>query len=415
MSQLLIEGGYPLCGVIDVQGAKNSVLPILSAALMSDGECSVLNFPEITDTYVAIDILRALGAKVVKQQDCITINAKNADGYEIPYGLMRKMRSSIMFLGSILAKNKKAVISLPGGCELGQRPIDIHLAALRKMGVNIEENHGFLECSHSGLKGCEISLSFPSVGATENIMLAAVKADGVTDIYNAAREPEIEDLARFLVKMGARIKGAGTDHISIEGVSSLSGCTHRVIPDRIVAGTYLCAVAATRGNALLKNICPLHIYAVTSLLKEAGCDIKIYDDAVSIECDKLKSVPLVRTMPYPGFPTDEQAPFMALMSIASGNTLFIETIFENRFKHVGELLRMGAKITTEGRVSLVEGVKKLHSATVQATDLRGGAGLAVAALAAEGSTVISSVEHIYRGYENFEYNISELGGKIKKI
>lgn len=411
----MIEGGYPLCGVVNVQGAKNSVLPILSAALMSDGECSVLNFPEITDTYVAIDILRALGAKVTKHQDEITVNAKNADGCEIPYGLMRKMRSSIMFLGSILSRNRKAIISLPGGCELGQRPIDIHLSALRKMGVTIEENHGFLECYHSGLRGCEISLSFPSVGATENIMLAAVKADGITDIYNAAREPEIEDLANFLVKMGAKIKGAGTDHISVSGVKFLSGCTHRVIPDRIVAVTYLCAVAATRGNALLKNICPLHIGAVTSLLKEAGCGIKIYDDSVSIECDGLKNVPLVRTMPYPGFPTDAQAPFMALMSVASGNTLFVETIFENRFKHIGELLRMGAKIKAEGRVALVEGVKTLHSAAVQATDLRGGAGLVVAGLAAEGTTVISSAEHIYRGYENLEHNISELGGKIKKI
>lgn len=415
MSQLLIDGGYPLCGVVDIQGAKNSVLPILSAALLSDGECSIMNFPDITDTYVAIDILRALGAKVVKQRDCITVRSDSADGCEIPYGLMRKMRSSIMFLGAILARNKKAVISLPGGCELGQRPIDIHLSSLKKMGVKIEENHGFLECSHSGLKGCEISLSFPSVGATENIMLAAVKADGVTDIYNAAREPEIGDLADFLTKMGAEIIGAGTDHISIRGVSKLSGCVHKVIPDRIVAITYLCAVAATRGNALFKNICPAHIYAATSLLKEAGCKVKVYDDSVSIECDKLKSLPLIRTMPYPGFPTDAQAPFMALMSVASGNTVFVETIFENRFKHIGELVRMGAKITNEGRVALVEGVKSLHSADVQATDLRGGASLVVAGLAAEGSTIISSAEHIYRGYENFEFNISELGGKIKKI
>lgn len=415
MSQLLIDGGYPLCGVVNIQGAKNSVLPILSAALVSDGECSVTNFPDISDTYVAIDILRALGAKVIKEKDSISVKANNADGYEIPYCLMRKMRSSIMFLGAILTRNKKAVISLPGGCELGQRPIDIHLSSLKKMGVEIKENHGFLECSHNGLHGAEISLSFPSVGATENIMLAAVKAEGVTDIYNAAKEPEIEDLADFLTKMGARISGAGTDHISVSGVSSLSGCVHKVIPDRIVAVTYLCAVAASRGNALLKNICPSHIYAAASLLKEAGCDIKIYGDAVSVSCDKLKAVPLVRTMPHPGFPTDAQAPFMAMMSIASGNTVFVETIFENRFKHIGELVRMGAKITSEGRVALVEGVKNLHSADVLATDLRGGAGLVVAGLAAEGTTVISAAEHIYRGYENIEFNISELGGKIKKI
>lgn len=246
-------------------------------------------------------------------------------------------------------------------------------------------------------------------------MLAAVKADGVTEIHNAAREPEIEDLADFLCKMGAKIKGAGTDHVVIRGVEKLDGCDHSVIPDRIVAATYLCAVAATGGNALLKNVNPLHITTVTSMLEESGCRLKIYEDAVSAECDRVSAPPLIRTMPYPGFPTDAQAPFMALASVARGNTLFVETIFENRFKHVGELLRMGAKITTEGRVALVEGVGKLHSASVQATDLRGGAGLVIAGLAAEGASVISSAEHIFRGYENLEENIAELGGRIKKL
>lgn len=415
MSQLLIEGGYPLCGVVGIQGAKNSVLPILSAALLSDGECVVRNFPDITDTDAAIDILRALGAKVTRRDDCITVNAKNADGYEIPDCLMRKMRSSIMFLGAILSRSKKAVVSLPGGCELGRRPIDIHLSALKKMGVEINENHGFLECSHNGLCGAEINLSFPSVGATENIMLAAVKAEGDTEIHNAAREPEIEDLAVFLRKMGAKIKGAGSDRITIRGVKKLSGCEHSVIPDRIVAATYLCAVAATRGNALIKNVCPQHLCTVTSILGEAGCSLNIYEDAISVECEKLTALPMIRTMPYPGFPTDAQAPFMALSSTASGNTLFVETIFENRFKHVDELVRMGAKITTEGRVALVDGVKKLHSASVQATDLRGGAGLVIAGLSADGKTVISSAEHIFRGYENLEENLTELGGRIKKL
>ena len=412
MSKLKVEGGNPLCGVVDIQGAKNSVLPILAATLVSDGECVIEGCPDIRDTHTAIEILEALGARVTKQPGYMTIDASSAGRYEIPDHLMRKMRSSIMFLGAILTRNRRALATFPGGCELGQRPIDLHLSALRKLGVQIDEAYGVLDCRHDGLKGCEITLTFPSVGATENVMLAAVKAEGLTILNNPAKEPEIEDLQSFLNKMGARISGAGSSRIVIQGVKKLSGVTYRSIPDRIVAATYMCAVAGTRGNALFKNVVPQHLSAVLSLLSDAGCEIRCYEDSVSLECSRLRSVNPVRTMPYPGFPTDAQAPFMALMARAEGTSVFVETIFENRYKHVGELVRMGANITAEGRVAVVNGVKRLYGAPVEAFDLRGGAALVVAGLCAEGETVVSNAEHIYRGYENLIGCIGDLGGKI---
>lgn len=412
MSKIVIEGGYPLCGVIDIQGAKNSILPILAAAFLADGDCIIENCPDISDTHAAIEILRALGSTVTIHGNTVYINSDCACGFEIPDSLMRKMRSSIMFLGAILGKKKRALVSFPGGCELGPRPIDLHISALSKMGVTIREEFGYLDCECKNIKGAVIDLSFPSVGATENIMLAAVKADGVTVINNAAKEPEIEDLQDFLVKMGAKITGAGSGKIVIEGVSKLNGTRHSVIPDRIVTATYLCAVAATGGNALLKKANAAHLGALLSFLRESGCEINIYDDALQVACDGLKGGHTVRTMPFPGFATDAQAVCMALMCKAKGSTVFIETIFESRFKQVGELLRMGAKITTEGRVAVTEGVKKLYGTTVEAGDLRGGASLVVAGLSADGTTVIDNAEHIYRGYENIEKNLSELGAKI---
>lgn len=412
MSKLKVEGGVPLCGVVEIQGAKNSILPIMAATLVADGECVIEGCPDIKDTHTAIEILQALGASVTKHNEYITIDASSADRYEIPDDLMRKMRSSIMFLGAILTRNRRALASFPGGCELGQRPIDLHLSALRKLGVTIDEEYGVLDCRHEGMTGCEITLSFPSVGATENVMLAAVKADGLTVLNNPAKEPEIEDLQNFLNRMGARISGAGSNRIVIQGVKKLNGVTYRTIPDRIVAATYMCAVAATRGNALLKNVNPQHLSAVTSLLSDAGCRIRSFEDTISLECDSLHAVKALRTMPYPGFPTDAQAPFMAMMTKAVGTSVFVETIFENRYKHTGELVRMGARITTEGRVAVVDGVKKLYGAPVEAFDLRGGAALVVAGLAAEGETLISHAEHIYRGYENIIGCVRDLGGRI---
>ncbi len=415
MPKLRIEGGNSLCGVIDIQGAKNSILPIMAATLVADGECVIENCPNISDTHTALEILQTLGAQVKHRGNTVRVDCRNVIDYEIPDALMRKMRSSVIFLGALLSRHGKAVISFPGGCELGPRPIDLHLAALEKMGVTIQEEFGSLFCRGEKMHGCEIPLAFPSVGATENIMLAAVRSHGTTVITNAAREPEIEDLQNFLNEMGANIRGAGSSTVVIQGVNSLSGCHHKVIPDRIVTATYLCAVAATRGNALLRNSCPRHNTALLSALRQCGCEIEERGDLLRIECDTLRAARRIRTMPYPGFPTDAQAPFMGLMCVAKGSTVFVETIFENRYKHIAELQRMGANITPEGRVAVVEGVKTLRGAPVQATDLRGGAALMIAALAAEGTTEISDIYHIDRGYEAPEQVLTQLGANICRL
>lgn len=416
MSRLIVRGGVPLCGVLSIQGAKNSVLPIMSAALLADGECVIKNCPKISDLKSALEILEALGARTETYADRVVVNAVKADKYVIPDDLMRKMRSSIMFLGAIVSKCGKARVSLPGGCDIGNRPIDLHLSSLEKMNISIEGKNGYLECVTAGIKGAEINLTFPSVGATENIMLAAVKADGKTVIRNAAREPEIVDLQNFLNAMGGNVKGAGTSEIRIKGVKRLHPVTYSIISDRIVAATYLCAVAASRGCALFKNINPEHLSSVISLLRDAGCVIDTYEDSISIDCEqikKIKRINSVRTMPYPGFPTDAGSPFVSLMCLAKGSTVFVETVFENRFKYIGELMRMGAKIKTEDRVAVIDGVDKLYGTTVKAHDLRGGAALCVAAVAAEGETVIDNAEYIKRGYESIDRDLSLLGANIR--
>ncbi len=415
MPKFRIEGANTLCGVIDIQGAKNSILPIMAATLVANGECVIENCPDISDTHTALEILQTLGAQVKHRGNTVWVDCKNVTDYEIPDPLMRKMRSSVIFLGALLTRHRKAVISFPGGCELGPRPIDLHLSALEKMGVEISEEFGSLFCRAEKLSGCEIPLAFPSVGATENVMLAAVRAQGTTVITNAAREPEIEDLQNFLNGMGAKISGAGTGTVLIRGVDSLTACRHSVIPDRIVTATYLCAVAATRGNALLRRTCPRHNSALLSALRQAGCEVEEFEDFIRISCDRLKAVRSVRTMPYPGFPTDAQAPFMGLMCGAKGSTVFVETVFENRYKHIAELQRMGANITPEGRVAVVEGVPKLRGASVKATDLRGGAALMIAGLAAEGITEISDIYHIDRGYQSPEVVLSQLGAHIQRL
>lgn len=417
MSKLLIEGGHRIKGEISVHGSKNSALPILAATFLLDSQSVIKNCPKLTDVNVAMKILRYLGCEVTIEDNVITVNPSDNIRSEIPDELMREMRSSIVFLGAIISRAGKARISMPGGCELGSRPIDLHLAALEQLGVIINEDHGYLECRCRGrLKGANISLSFPSVGATENIILAASTAFGETVIINAAREPEIVDLANFLNSCGAKISGAGESIIVIEGVEKLSGCEHNVIPDRIVATTFMAFAATTRGELLIKDINAEHISSVIPLFKSAGCYIKQYNQNLYIRADeRLNSVKMIRTMPYPGFPTDAQAQLMAMSCYADGTSVFVESIFENRFKHVPELTRMGAKINVEGRVAIVEGIAQLHSASVKCTDLRGGASLVVAALGANGLSDISDIHHIDRGYESIEKSLSSIGAYIKRV
>ena len=415
MKKLTVIGAKPLVGEVFVHGAKNAVLPLLAATLLSCGETTLNNCPNISDVDAAVKILMHLGCEVYFDGSSITVNSSEITRYDIPDNLMREMRSSLIFLGAILGRCKKAVLSMPGGCELGPRPIDIHIEALKALGAEIKEENGNIICSAPILKGCRINLPFPSVGATENAVLAASMAEGKTVITNAACEPEIVDLQNFLEKLGAKISGAGSPTITVEGCTLNCSAEYTVIPDRIAAATFLSAAASTKGKVLISNVCPKHIDTVTDALSEMGCAIKAYKDKVFIDASgNLKAIKPIVTKPYPGFPTDAQPVLMAATLKAEGTTVFVENIFSNRFRHVAELLRMGADIKTEGRVAMVSGVKKLHGASVVSTDLRGGAALLVAALGAEGKTDIFDIHHIERGYDSIEKSIRALGGEIYK-
>lgn len=417
MQKLIVEGEKKIDGEIVAQGAKNSSLPLLCACVLINGKVTLHNCPKLSDVYAATRILTCLGCKCKREDESVIIDSTDIKGYDVPDDLMREMRSSIVFLGAILGKMGKCKLSFPGGCELGPRPIDMHISALKKMGAVINEEHGVLDCfAPNGIKGKQIVLDFPSVGATENIMLASVLAKGETVIKNAAREPEILDLANFLSKCGARIFGAGTDTIIINGVKSLSGCEFSVMPDRIVTATYMSACAITGGELLIKKTNVNDIYALIPVFEQMGCKILPFDDNLYINAKKyLKPVRLIRTMPFPGFPTDAQATTMAALIKAEGTSVIVENIFESRYRHVDELVRMGAKIKTEGKVSIIEGVKRLYGANVRATDLRGGAALVVAALSAEGQTTISDIHFVDRGYESIETSLNSVGAKIKRI
>ncbi|MGF0007947.1 MULTISPECIES: UDP-N-acetylglucosamine 1-carboxyvinyltransferase [Intestinimonas] len=417
MSAYLVEGGNRLQGTARVHGAKNSVLPILAATILCPGESVVHNCPDLSDVRASIAILEHLGCRVERAGDTVTVDASALTGRDVPDALMREMRSSVIFLGAILARLGEAIMSFPGGCELGPRPIDLHLAAIRSLGAQVREQGGELHCSAAGgLAGCEITFSIPSVGATENAMLCACGAEGVTVICNAAREPEIVDLQAFLRALGADVRGAGTSVITVRGKKPLHGGEHTVMPDRIVAATLLTAVAAAGGEAELLGTDYRQLSTVTAVLTEAGCRIRSGSDSIHI-CREapLRGVRPIRTAPYPGFPTDAQPPVMAALCRGTGTTVFVENMFESRYRHVDELSRMGADIRVEGKVAVVCGVERLHGAALQAADLRGGAALVVAALGAEGRSEITGLHHMDRGYYGLEDTLRGLGADIVRV
>ena len=417
MAKFLISGDRKLTGEAKVQGSKNSTLPILAATLLCEDESVLFNCPKLSDVDATIKILRYLGCKATRSDTTMVVDTASMTRSDIPHDLMREMRSSIIFLGVLIARCGKAKMSLPGGCELGPRPIDLHLSALRQMGIEITEQHGELECSaHEGIHPAKIALSFPSVGATENIILTAVKAKGTTIITNAAREPEITDLADFLNSCGAKVSGAGEGTIIIEGVDKLHGCTHSIIPDRIVAATLMSAIACTSSSATLDSVIMSHLSTVTPVFEQTGCELSYKDGKLRVSAPyRLRSPKLIRTMPYPGFPTDAQAPVMAMTCKANGLTVFVENIFESRYKHVDELNRLGANIKVEGKVAVVDGVRTLSGASVRALDLRGAASLVVAGLSAQGHTEVSGINFLERGYDELEVVLQSLGADVKKI
>lgn len=416
MERLIIRGSERLNGKIKVHGSKNSALPILASSLLCRGECVIHNCPLLSDVRAACDILEYLGCSVKREGDTVIVDSADVTRNDIPEELMHEMRSSVIFLGSLLSRMRAAQIYTPGGCEIGLRPIDLHLSSLRALGADIEEEDGKLSGSvKNGFKGRNITLAFPSVGATENIMIAAAVSDGITNIFNPAREPEIADTAGFLNACGAKIKLNSDSSITVCGVKKLHGCEYSVIPDRIVASTYLCACACAGGDIFVENAVCSHLSSVLSVFEQMGCIPDIEKNGIRLKSDKrLKSVKMIRTMPYPGFPTDAQAPVMAALCFAQGTSVIVENIFESRYKHVKWLLKMGADIRTQGRTAFVTGREYLNGASVEATDLRGGGALIVAALAARGESIVTGLHHIDRGYENIEKNLSLIGADIKR-
>ncbi len=416
MEKYIINGGNKLYGSVDIQAAKNSVLPILAATVLTDDKVAILKIPEISDVKNMIKILSRLGCRAVYDGESLTVDSSCADCFEIPSELAHELRSSVFLLGSVISRFHMAKIAYPGGCDIGLRPVDLHLTGLKRLGVQITEENGYIICKCENLKGNEIMLDCPSVGATENIMLAAVKAEGITVIKNAAREPEIEDLQRLLNCMGAKVRGAGSSSITIEGVKKLHGCEFLPIADRIEAGTFLVATAMCGGEIELNKVCAENISSLLHKLRENGCKIIVNNDKIVLENHRrLTSVKSVETQPYPGFPTDLQAQMTALCCICRGNSIITENLFETRFKYVPELRKMGADITVINRNAFVRGVDRFKGATVLAHDLRGGAALVCAALSAYGRSEVLDISHIDRGYGSFEYKLRQLGGDIVRV
>lgn len=418
MEKLIVKGGNSLVGAVKTSGAKNAVLPIIAASILGTTPSHLDEVPMLEDVHTISEVLKCLGLSVEcsPEKNVLDIDSTSITSYEAPYELVRTMRASFLVMGPLLARIGKARISMPGGCAIGARPIDIHLKGFEALGVKIEQGHGYIEASApEGLKGTSIYFDFPSVGATENIMMAASLAEGTTILENVAEEPEIVDLANYLNKMGAKIRGAGTDTIRIEGVDKLHGADYTIIPDRIEAGTYMIAAAMTGGDVVVENVLPEHQKPLIAKLREAGAVVEEDIDKVRvIGKNQLKAVS-IKTLPYPGFPTDMQAQMMAMMVIAEGRSKVTETVFENRFMHVVELNRMGAQISTEGRSAVIDGPSKLTGCDVRATDLRAGAAMILAGLVAEGTTRIGDLHHIDRGYENIVAKLKNLGADIERV
>lgn len=415
MQGLRIRGGRPLSGSIQVHGAKNSVLPILAATLLCADVCVIHNCPDLTDVSAAVEILRHLGCVVVRSGETVRVDARCVDCCDVPESLMQEMRSSIIFLGAVLGRCGQGALSYPGGCELGPRPIDLHLSALRTMAVEVDDVHGGIVCQGRP-RGAELSLSIPSVGATENVMLCACAAEGTTVLNNAAREPEIVDLQNFLRAMGADIQGAGSSRVVIRGGRSLHGAEYGVIGDRIVAATYLCAAAAAGGRVELQGVERAMLLPVLEALREAGCTVSGEGSRLELSSTgALEGVRSVRTAPYPGFPTDAQPVLMAALCRSRGVTVFVENLFENRYRQAAELVRMGADIRLEGRVAVVCGVNCLHAERMKAPDLRGGAALVVAALTARGESLVTGLRHLDRGYARLAEDLGSLGADIRRV
>ena len=416
MEQYVIKGGNPLVGEVEIGGAKNAALAILAAAIMTDEMVYIENLPDVRDINVLLEAIKEIGAVVERVSPTeVKITGSTISDISVEYEYIKKIRASYYLLGALLGKYKSAEVPLPGGCNIGSRPIDQHLKGFRALGASVDILHGAVVAKAENLTGKHIFLDMVSVGATINIMMAAAMATGNTIIENAAREPHVVDVANFLNSMGASIKGAGTDVIRIQGVEKLHGTTYSIIPDQIEAGTFMCAAAATRGDIMVKNVIPKHLEATTAKLEEIGCQVEEFDDAVRVVANKRLTRTHVKTMPYPGYPTDMQPQFAVALTLAEGTSIVTESIFENRFKYADELSRMGANIKVEGNTAIIDGVEKLTGARVSAPDLRAGAALVIAGLAAEGFTVVDDIVYIQRGYERFEDKLRSLGAEIERV
>ncbi len=416
MEQFIIKGGNPLVGEVTIGGAKNAALGILAAAIMADDVVTIENLPNVRDINVLLQAIEAIGATVDRvSANEVKINGSTIGCLNINYEFIRKIRASYYLLGALLGKCGKASVALPGGCAIGSRPIDQHIKGFEALGANVTIDHGTIATSADKLIGNHIYLDVVSVGATINIMMAASRAEGKTIIENAAKEPHIVDVANFLNSMGADIKGAGTDIIRINGVNKFKKTTYSIIPDQIEAGTFMMAAAATKGNILIKNVIPKHLEAISAKLIEIGAEVEEYDDAVRVKADKRLGSTQIKTLPYPGFPTDMQPQTAMVLALSNGTSMVIESIFENRFKYVDELNRMGANIKVEGNVAIIEGIERYSGAEVSAPDLRAGAALVIAGLVGEGITTVDQIHYIQRGYENFEGKLQALGGLIERV